>query len=591
MISIPSTTISSSDGPRPIPLIGMGTATVSGRSDEVKAAVVEAIKVGYRHFDTAAFYGTEKAVGEAIVEALRAGFLKSRGEVFITTKLWCNSNERHLVLPALKKSLRNLGLEYVDLYLIHWPLKINHQHIKIPVPTEYVTAINIKEVEMNPLWQQKQLNEFCKENHILLTAYSPLASAGNSRGNNNVIGCDVLQDFAKSRGCSASAQKSSQCERSCGNVTIPFPFGSGEECYHSREFHVSCNRSRDGYTPFYGDVAVKDISPSTGEIEIMLSVAHECYTSSGSRRNTKNNYANTSYLKLGAFNVSTKNRFVAIGCDTLAYIEGTRRNESAGTGCVSTCDSNTEITDGSCSGIGCCKVEIPEGMSSFGLIVGSINNHVNISDFNPCSHAFVVNDGKYNFSSTDLRDFESTEKMPICKEGYEGNPYDKDGCQNINECLNPENHDCQHTCIDTPGSYECKCRKGYSGNGKKSESGCTLDQSHFITITICAFAATILILVLVTWVYVGVKKHKERCLRLKGDERPTMKEVAIELEGILASMIQKHPWVQSTSNEEEGEYLLREPMDDYGYTDSSHTISATFDSMSQHTILPIASGR
>ncbi|KAI3696153.1 hypothetical protein L1987_79163 [Smallanthus sonchifolius] len=220
----------------------MGTATGSGRSDEVKAAVVEAIKVGYRHFDTAAFYGTEKAVGEAIVEALRAGFLKSRGEVFITTKLWCNSNERHLVLPALKKSLRNLGLEYVDLYLIHWPLKINHQHIKIPVPTEYVTAINIKavweameecqnlgltksigvsnftsqkiqeivsfakippvvnQVEMNPLWQQKQLNEFCKENHILLTAYSPLASTGNSWGNNSVIGCDVLQDIAKSRG-------------------------------------------------------------------------------------------------------------------------------------------------------------------------------------------------------------------------------------------------------------------------------------------------------------------------------------------------------------------------------------------------------
>ncbi|KAI3696154.1 hypothetical protein L1987_79164 [Smallanthus sonchifolius] len=330
----------------------------------------------------------------------------------------------------------------------------------------------------------------------------------------------------------ASAQKSSQCERSCGNVAIPFPFGSGEECYgDSPDFHVSCNRSRDGYTPFYGDVAVKDISPSTGEIEIMLSVAHECYTSSGSRRNTTNNYANTSYLELGAFHISTKNRFVAIGCDTLAIIERTGNDESSGTGCISTCDSNTEITDGSCSGIGCCKVEIPKGMSSFGLIV------------------------------------------------------------DINECLNPENHDCQHTCIDTPGSYECKCRKGYSGNGKKSESGCTLDQSHFITITICAFAATILILVLVTWVYVGVKKHKERCLRLKGDERPTMKEVAIELEGILASMIQKHPWVQSTSNEEEGEYLLREPMDDYGHTDSSHTLSATFDSMSQHTILPIASGR
>ncbi|KAI3696137.1 hypothetical protein L1987_79146 [Smallanthus sonchifolius] len=90
--------------------------------------------------------------------------------------------------------------------------------------------------------------------------------------------------------------------------------------------------------------------------------------------------------------------------------------------------------------------------------------------------------------------------------------------------------------------------------------------------------------------HVGVKKHNEGCLRLKGDERPTMKEVAIELEGILASMIHKHPWVKSTSHEEENEYLLREPMDDYGYTDGSYTSSATSDSMSQHTILPIASG-
>ncbi|KAD2393416.1 hypothetical protein E3N88_40393 [Mikania micrantha] len=241
MTHIPSTTITS-DGPRPIPLIGMGTVTVTEGSDVVKAAVVEAIKAGYRHFDTASFYGTEIPVGEAVAEALRAGSVKSRAEVFITTKLWCNSTERHLVLPALKKSLKNLGLDYVDLYLIHWPLKINSDNIKIPVPKELVTTIDIKpvweameecqnlgltksigvsnfssqkiehilsfakippavnQVEMNPLWQQKELNEFCKQNHILLTAYSPLASAGNSWGNNSVIQCDVLQDIAKSKG-------------------------------------------------------------------------------------------------------------------------------------------------------------------------------------------------------------------------------------------------------------------------------------------------------------------------------------------------------------------------------------------------------
>nr|GFB98843.1 putative wall-associated receptor kinase-like 16 [Tanacetum cinerariifolium] len=90
---------------------------------------------------------------------------------------------------------------------------------------------------------------------------------------------------------------------------------------------------------------------------------------------------------------------------------------------------------------------------------------------------------------------------------------------------------------------------------------------------------------------IQVSRLAERCLRLKGDERPTMKEVALELEGILASMVQKHPWVQSTSHEEETEYLLREPLEDYEYTDKADTGSSAFDSMSNNTIVLIASGR
>lgn len=106
MVSIPETTISSSDGRRPIPLIGLGTATTGNEgAEDVKAAVIDAIKIGYRHFDTASLYGTEKPLGEAIKEALRQGLVKSRAELFITTKLWCDSTEGHLVLPAIKRSL------------------------------------------------------------------------------------------------------------------------------------------------------------------------------------------------------------------------------------------------------------------------------------------------------------------------------------------------------------------------------------------------------------------------------------------------------------------------------------------------------
>ncbi|KAK1416350.1 hypothetical protein QVD17_32140 [Tagetes erecta] len=242
MVPIPVTTITSSNGRRPIPLVGFGTAVaraVAG-DHEVKVAVMEAIKVGYRHFDTATNYETEKALGEAIKEALRLGLIKSRDELFITTKLWCDSTEGHLVLPAINRSLRELGLEYVDLYLIHWPMKVNQ--VKITTPKECIAAINIKDVweamekcqnlgltksigvsnfyprlieeilsfakippavnqvEMNPLWQQKKLNEFCRKNDILLTGYSPLGASGTRWGHNRVMECDVLQEIAKSKG-------------------------------------------------------------------------------------------------------------------------------------------------------------------------------------------------------------------------------------------------------------------------------------------------------------------------------------------------------------------------------------------------------
>ncbi|XP_024965091.1 wall-associated receptor kinase 4, partial [Cynara cardunculus var. scolymus] len=90
---------------------------------------------------------------------------------------------------------------------------------------------------------------------------------------------------------------------------------------------------------------------------------------------------------------------------------------------------------------------------------------------------------------------------------------------------------------------------------------------------------------------INVSRLAERCLRVNGDERPTMKEVAMELEGILASMIQRHPWVQTTSKEEESEYLLKQAMDGSEYTNATNTSSMTFDSITKQTILPMSSGR
>ncbi|KAL6446186.1 hypothetical protein ACFW04_001075 [Cataglyphis niger] len=101
-----------------MPMLGLGT--YKSVNKDAGRAVKEAIDLGYRHIDTAFFYGNEKEIGEAIREKIEDGTV-TREDLFITTKLWNNCHKEELVVPACKKSLANLGLEYIDLYLVHWP--------------------------------------------------------------------------------------------------------------------------------------------------------------------------------------------------------------------------------------------------------------------------------------------------------------------------------------------------------------------------------------------------------------------------------------------------------------------------------------
>lgn len=110
-----------------IPALGLGTWQ-SGPG-EVARAVSHAIKVGYRHIDTALCYGNENEVGQGIKEAIDAGIVK-REDLFVTTKLWCSYHAR--VEEGLETSLKNLGLDYLDLFLMHWPLAMNPNGLNRP---------------------------------------------------------------------------------------------------------------------------------------------------------------------------------------------------------------------------------------------------------------------------------------------------------------------------------------------------------------------------------------------------------------------------------------------------------------------------
>lgn len=180
-----------------MPTFGFGTWNLTGK--ECVEATDEALRVGYRMLDTAKIYGNEIEVGEAI---RKSSVL--REDIFVTTKLWPNDFGYHRALRAFDESLEKLGLEYIDLYLIHWPRndkekrqeswralrELNKRGLSKSVGVSNYTLEHLKEVlttsnippavnqiEFHPYIyeQQRPILEFCKKHSIAVEAYSPLS--------------------------------------------------------------------------------------------------------------------------------------------------------------------------------------------------------------------------------------------------------------------------------------------------------------------------------------------------------------------------------------------------------------------------------
>ena len=155
-----------------MPILGLGTW--KSEPGEVGKAIQEAIRIGYRHIDCAAIYGNEAEIGKALEEVMQAG-LVTRDELWITSKLWNNAHARKEVPIALKKTLVDLRLGYLDLYLIHWPVATRPDVI---FPRKADDFFSLAEMPLNETWAGM---EDCVENGLLNISVSLTSASRKSK--------------------------------------------------------------------------------------------------------------------------------------------------------------------------------------------------------------------------------------------------------------------------------------------------------------------------------------------------------------------------------------------------------------------------
>ncbi|KAJ3696879.1 hypothetical protein LUZ61_000584 [Rhynchospora tenuis] len=330
----------------------------------------------------------------------------------------------------------------------------------------------------------------------------------------------LLLSPSKTKGTESAKISLPNCLDNCGGIPIPYPFGVSPNCSLSDAFLVSCNATNSGnstFTPYWsfgsqaleislslGRLQVLDISLSLGELRVTTPISSYCYNTTSKENDDLYLYWDLSNSSFG-FNYE-KNKFVVIGCNTLAYIQYSPNNRNYYWGaCGSWCDGLDTLTNGStCTGIGCSQTVIPNGTNYFYVYFEESYNNSEIYNFSRCGYAMVMEPDNFTFNTNYITtDALEHENLPIvidwvidktnctiaqankssyacisensecvdsssglgylcnCYGGYQGNPYLKGGCQDVNECVSQNPCSQPGKCYNIQGGYRCSCPFGW----------------------------------------------------------------------------------------------------------------------------------